>query len=312
MNPSRVISRTAWAMLTAVVVVVSSGALVRATNSGAGCGESWPRCDQQLFPVPDSIEQLIEFTHRILTSGLVIGGIGLIVLSYLQLGKRHPVTRAAVIAFGLLLVESLLGAALVLFGWVEQDASIGRLIAVPVHLMNTFALIAAYAVVAWRAAGRAAFSIAAAGHRGRVLTLGAGILVLIAAIGALNALADTLFPAESIASALTEEFGSSAPFLLKIRVFHPLVAIVGGFGIVSIVRYLDVGMPGAAKRRGWVVVGIIGVQFVIGLVNIALLTPVETQVLHLVIADLLWISYLFYMFAATSSRVAKSPAEVPV
>ncbi len=299
-------------MLTAVVVVVSSGALVRATNSGAGCGESWPRCDQQLFPIPDSIEQLIEFTHRMLTSGLVIGGIALIVLSYMQLGKSHPVTRAAVIAFGFLLFESVLGAALVLFGWVEQDASIGRLVAVPIHLMNTFALIAAYALVAWRAAGRADFSISNAGHRGRVLVVGAGILVLIAAIGSLNALADTLFPAESIASAITEEFGSTAPILLKIRVLHPIVAIGGSIGIVFIIRYLDVGMSRSTRERGWMIMGIIGLQFVVGLANIALLTPVEIQVFHLVIADLLWIAYLFYMFAATTRRVADNVIEVPV
>ncbi len=299
-------------MLTAVVVVVSSGALVRATNSGAGCGESWPRCDQQLFPIPDSIEQLIEFTHRMLTSGLVIGGIALIVLSYMQLGKSHPVTRAAVIAFGFLLFESALGAALVLFGWVEQDASIGRLVAVPIHLMNTFALIAAYALVAWRATGRADFSISNAGHRGRVLVVGAGILVLIAAIGSLNALADTLFPAESIASAITEEFGSTAPILLKIRVLHPIVAIGGSIGIVFIIRYLDVGMSRSTRKRGWMIMGIIGLQFVVGLANIALLTPIEIQVFHLVIADLLWIAYLFYMFAATTRRVADNVIEVPV
>ena len=312
MNSSRALSRTAWAMLAGVVVVVSSGGLVRATNSGAGCGESWPRCDQQLFPVPDSIEQLIEFTHRILTSGLVIGGIALIVLAYFQLGKSHPVTRAAVIAFGLLLVESLLGAALVVFGWVEQDASIGRLIAVPVHLVNTFALIAGYALVAWRAAGRSDFSIAEAGHRGRVLMVGAGILVLIGAVGALNALADTLFPAESVASAIVAEFGATAPFLLKIRVLHPLIAIVGGVGIVAIVRYLDVGMFAAARKRGWIVVGVIGLQFAVGLLNIALLTPVEIQVVHLVIADLLWIAYLFYAFTGTERRVAENRIEVPV
>ncbi len=247
-----------------------------------------------------------------LTSGLVIGGIALIVLSYMQLGKSHPVTRAAVIAFGFLLFESVLGAALVLFGWVEQDASIGRLVAVPIHLMNTFALIAAYALVAWQAAGRADFSISNAGHRGRVLVVGAGILVLIAAIGSLNALADTLFPAESIASAITEEFGSTAPILLKIRVLHPIVAIGGSIGIVFIIRYLDVGMSRSTRKRGWMIMGIIGLQFVVGLANIALLTPVEIQVFHLVIADLLWIAYLFYMFAATTRRVADNVIEVPV
>ena len=312
MNSRRTLSLLAWTMLSAVVLVVSSGAVVRATNSGAGCGASWPGCDQQLFPIPDSVEQLIEFTHRLLTAGLVLGGIVLIVVARRILGRQDPVTRAAIVAFAFLIFESMLGASLVLFGWVDQDASIGRLIVVPLHLFNTFALIAAYALTAWRAAGRSDFSIAEAGHRGRTLMFGLVTLLVIAGLGALNALADTLFPADSLESAFREEFQTAAPFLLQVRVLHPLVAIAGGLGIVWIVRYLSIGMSDSARKRGRTIVWLVVAQFGVGLINIALLTPLELQVIHLLLADLLWIAYLFYVFEATVPRVVEKPVEVSV
>ena len=42
---------------------------------------------------------------------------------------------------------------------------------------------------------------------------------------------------------------------------------------------------------------IIGGQFVLGVLNIALLTPLETQILHLLAAETLWIAYLFLIWS---------------
>ena len=39
------LSRFAWAVLVYNVVVILWGAVVRATSSGAGCGDHWPLCN---------------------------------------------------------------------------------------------------------------------------------------------------------------------------------------------------------------------------------------------------------------------------
>ena len=93
---------------------------------------------------------------------------------------------------------------------------------------------------------------------------------------------------------------------------HPLVAIAGGLGIVWIVRYLSIGMSDSARKRGRTIVWLVVAQFGVGLINIALLTPLELQVIHLLLADLLWIAYLFYVFEATVPRVVEKPVEVSV
>ena len=62
-----------FAVLTSIgmLFVLLGGALVTKTNSGLGCGRSWPLCNGEIFPNEITIELLIELTHR-----LVSGGVG--------------------------------------------------------------------------------------------------------------------------------------------------------------------------------------------------------------------------------------------
>lgn len=66
---ARRFARYAWFTTGFTVLVILWGAVVRATGSGAGCGNHWPSCNGQIIPWPAQIETLIEFIHRI-TSGL--------------------------------------------------------------------------------------------------------------------------------------------------------------------------------------------------------------------------------------------------
>src|SRR6202451_4408627 len=61
----------AWGLLWYNLMVVRWGALVRATGSGAGCGDRWPLCNGVVVPRAPRIETIIEFTHRA-TSGLAL------------------------------------------------------------------------------------------------------------------------------------------------------------------------------------------------------------------------------------------------
>ena len=104
----------AWGVLIFNVLVVLGGAIVRATGSGDGCGASWPRCTDRLFPANPGVETIIEFSHRV-TSGLAI--VGVVVMFFLACSlydKGHRVRGAAGASLAFLLFESLLGAALVL------------------------------------------------------------------------------------------------------------------------------------------------------------------------------------------------------
>jgi len=295
----------AWAVSGFTALDVVSGAVVRATGSGDGCGASWPGCAGSLLPAAPRIETIIEATHRALT-GLAVGGtVLLLVLALLLWPPRHAVRRSALATVVLLVVESLLGAALVLFGWVDLDASVARMLVVPLHLTNTFLLLAAGALTAWWGSGAPGpDAVRDDPRRGRLLA-GAVALVAIGAVGALNALADTLYPAASLGAGIRAETGAASPFLLQVRMVHPVLAVVGGLLVLWVVFDLRDGATGTAGRRlAGGLASLLLLQALVGIVNVALLTPLELQVLHLLLADGVWI---LYVVLAVSLLAARSP-----
>ncbi|MEZ4632345.1 MAG: COX15/CtaA family protein [Deinococcales bacterium] len=70
--------KLALAALVSNVIVILQGALVRATGSGAGCGQHWPTCNGTIVPLAPSIETLIEFSHRLLSLTVLILGVVLV------------------------------------------------------------------------------------------------------------------------------------------------------------------------------------------------------------------------------------------
>ena len=64
--------RFAWFVLGYNVIVILWGGVVRATGSGAGCGDQWPLCDGAAIPQSPQFHTMIEFTHRLMSGGALI------------------------------------------------------------------------------------------------------------------------------------------------------------------------------------------------------------------------------------------------
>lgn len=290
----RLFPYVAWGTLGFNVLVILWGTVVRATGSGDGCGESWPKCGQQFIPPNPTVETLIEFSHR---ASSFLAGLGVAALFFLALWgwpKRHLVRKAATASGVFIVIEALLGASLVLFGWVDDDISGARMIVVPLHLVNTFMLLGSLAVTAWWGSGFAEPETKGKNKSIRWLWMGAIALLVVGGTGALNALADTIFPASSVADGIAAEFGPTAPLLLRLRIIHPIVAIAGGLLVGWIAA--DTARHGSplTKRFASSVSIIVLLQFFIGIANIFFLTPLALQVIHLMVADLLWLSFVFF------------------
>ncbi len=60
------------AVLTVVgmLLILLGGALVTKTDSGAGCGDSWPLCHDQLIPSEFTKETVIELSHGLFPESL--------------------------------------------------------------------------------------------------------------------------------------------------------------------------------------------------------------------------------------------------
>jgi len=146
--PSSALRRFAWGFLAYSIAVILWGTIVRATGSGAGCGDHWPLCNGTVMQQSPTMETLIEFFHRI-TSGIsLIGVLLLLVWTWRTTEHGHLARRSAVASFLLMLVEAILGALLVKLGLTAQSQSPLRAPFLAMHLTNTLLLIAALALTA--------------------------------------------------------------------------------------------------------------------------------------------------------------------
>jgi heme A synthase len=273
-----------------VVLVILWGAYVRASGSGAGCGSHWPLCNGQVVPRAPAAATVIEFIHRA-TSGIALVLIlGQLILAFLVFPPRHSVRRAAVASAAFILSEALIGAGLVLFEKVAGDRSVARAAWTASHLTNTFALVASVVLTGWFATSRTRDS-----EPRRALYLGllvgmAGAL-LVGISGAIAALGDTLFPVRSFAEGWSQDLSPTAHLFVRLRVLHPVLAVTVGAGLLVVTGLLVLrDHPRGARGPATVAAALILAQLTAGLVNLGLLAPIPMQMIHLLLADLVWIA----------------------
>jgi heme A synthase len=312
MHPSRGetrLSRFAWGLLGYEILVVAWGAYVRATGSGAGCGRHWPMCNGEVIPREARVTTLIEFSHRLSSGVALIGTLVLLVGAILVYPRGHRVRRGAWTTASLMIVEALIGAALVLLQLVEHDASMRRAISISLHLVNTFLLLASTAVTAWWAAGGR--SLALRGQRTVVTALGLvlGALVVVGASGAVTALGDTLFPAPTLSEGLAQDFAPGAHLFIRLRAIHPMLAMTTAGAIVVVMGLVRSLRPTRAVRVISRVAAALAVaQVSAGLLDVLLRAPVWMQLLHLGLADFVWVSVVLTAAAALAEAPVTAPS----
>lgn len=300
------LARYAWGVLVYNLAVIAWGAYVRATGSGAGCGAHWPLCNGEVVVRPQSIETLVELSHR-LTSGLALVSVVVMFAWARRVAPPGaPVRLGAGLSLGFMLAEAALGAGLVLFGLVADDASTARAFAVAAHLLNTFLLLAALTLTVYWAGGgpRLAFG----GRPGtRRLVLGAAALLIVSVAGAVTALGDTLFPSASLAAGLQADLSATSHFLIRLRTIHPILAVAVAVYMITAARRLAGSSP-RARALARTLSLLLALQLLAGGVNVALLAPVWLQLVHLLLADAVWVTYVFL---AAETTAASGTAEAP-
>lgn len=280
----------AWGVLGFDVLVILWGAFVRATHSGAGCGSHWPDCNGQVIPFGQRIETIIEFAHRTTSGMAFLLAVALFVWAYRSYRHDRTVFRAATMVLVFTLSEAVIGAGLVLFGLVADNKSPMRAVAISLHLVNTFLLLSALVVTAWSSSTGRRFNVSRQGAVGIAVWFGIACTVLLALTGAIAALGDTLFPAGSLAEGFLQDKDPAAHFLLKLRPLHPLLAASVGLYLLLLAGLLRHFRPSEPVRRlaRWMCI-LFGAQLFAGLVNLVLLAPVAMQIVHLLLADVVWV-----------------------
>ncbi len=297
------LARFAWLVLGYNVAVILWGAYVRATGSGAGCGNHWPLCNGEVVPRAPQTATLIEFSHRF-SSGLALIAIAaLVIWVFRACGPGHPARLGAILSGILIVTEAAVGAGLVLFELVADNATFARAMFVAVHLLNTFLLLAALTLTAWWVSVDLPF----ARNRGRqaATVASACVALLVAgASGAVAALGDTLFPSSRLTDALWADLSATSHFLIRLRILHPLLAVAAGLVVLTCAGRLARGGSVIDRRAAQLVSALVITQAALGLLNVILLAPVWLQLTHLLVADAIWIGVVLIGASALTDRSA--------
>jgi heme a synthase len=299
--------RYAWFVVGWNIAVILWGAVVRATGSGAGCGNHWPLCNGQVIPSSPQAATMIEFTHRAMTGGATFTILGLLIWTFRATRARHLARFFAVASTLLLLNEAFLGALLVKLGYVVHDQSPGRFVVLPIHLANTLLLLAALALTAHFLARESGFMNGSVECR----FAGLSVIALVSTIavgvtGSLAALGDTLFPAATLAQAFAQDLAQSSPWVLRLRWMHPAASVLAGIFVVGIVWVTNARKDPANRKLAGGVMGLLLSQVALGGVDVLLRAPDWMQILHLLGADLYWVALV-----VLTARLAIVPLGCP-
>ncbi|NTW02574.1 MAG: heme A synthase [Oscillochloris sp.] len=300
----------AWGVLAYNILVILWGAYVRASGSGAGCGRHWPLCNGQVIPRAEQVQTLVEFAHRI-TSGLsAILVVVLLVWALRIFPVGHLARRGATLTMIFIVIESLLGAGLVLFQLVEHNTSVARAVAGGIHLVNTLLLVGAITLTAWWAGGGQAIRLRNQDSVAWMLGIGVVAVLALGATGAITALGDTLFPSGSLSEGVVQDFDPSSHFLIRLRFWHPALAIVTGIYLLVIGQIISRIRPSEGTRMGATLLVLLFVaQLGVGTINLVLLAPITLQIIHLLLADLVWIALVLLCASALGVKTTEATSQ---
>ena len=282
--------RFAWGVLAYFVAVILWGTLVRATGSGAGCGDHWPLCNGVVIQHSPQTATIIEFTHRLTSAISFFSVVALLIWIFAATVKGHVARVAVTAAVIFTLVEAAIGALLVELGLTAESRSPLRAPYLALHLTNTLLLLAALTMTAHMLGRREAYmrgTIRMAAPWGAAAALLAFLIVGVT--GSLAALGDTLFPATSLHGALAQDFSSGSAGLVRWRWTHPTVAFFAcAFLSWLLVRAVRRHTHWDHRNLSTLVLALLAAQCVLGVLDVVWLAPVWLQIVHLLGADILW------------------------
>ena len=249
------------------IFVILWGAWVRFSNSGDGCGNKWPLCDDKLLP--SHLPSFIEWFHRLSSGVFLICVLFLFLYSLKLFPKNHNVRKWTTASLIFTLVEAGIGALIVLAGLTGNNSEMFRVVILGGHLINSMLLLASLIlVILSQNSEQIEF------QKNKIYLLGAFLLV--ALLGSLASLSVTLFPSSTLYEALLQDISPESHFILKIRWLHP--------GLASLFLILSSCILTFKQ-----VVKFVLPVWIFGFLTLLLLSPIAMKLGHLFLAILLWI-----------------------
>lgn len=302
-------AKFSWLVLLYNLATVAWGVYVRAGKYGDGCGSHWPLCDGNSTPLMGPISKIIESSHRLTTSLCGLLAIVMLVWAYRAYPRGHWARKGAVAVMATTVIEGLIGAVLVKYDLVVQNDSALRAGVMALHAVSTFLMLGSIAFTAVASGNMRGLRFKGQGPVGWILGMAALALTMLGVSGSISALGHQLHATPDV---LKAALNPATNWMVRLQPLHPLIAVSAGLYIVLAAGLLHHLRPDpAVKTAGRWMMGVYGLQILVGILNIWVKAPISIQMLHLVIADLNWISLVIlgaYCFQAGIERVEARPA----
>jgi heme A synthase len=289
------VRKLALATLVATFVLILVGGVVRVSDSGLGCGPAgsgfhgWPFCNGDVVPGVD-LNSIVEYTHRILAVVVGFMMLALVVLAWRKYREYRFVT-------GLLLV---LVAAQGLLGGLTVEENLEEAY-VAAHL-GLAMLLLGLLLYLWRSLRGA--EPEDGGPRIRVLAIAATTLVFCTIVaggymaGTQNYGRADYQLGQGAHHACGKQFptcnGEFMPFgeaeLVDIHLTHRAFMYLASLLVIALV--VTALRRGVAVRYAWALLGLLGVQILVGALNVWLEEYELLILLHLALGTLLWATSL--------------------
>lgn len=284
------------------VLVIIWGALVRASKSGDGCGSHYPLCNGEVIPLNPTLKTIIEFSHRA-TSGLaLLFVLALVIWAFVAFKRKNPIRFYAALSLVMILFEAAIGAFLVKFEFVAGNVSVNRAVIMSLHLVSTLILLIFIVMTAWYASGGKPIIIRGQERRAAFVGIGLFLVGLVGMSGAVSALGNTLYPGRELSEAFHQP---DVSFLVKafvwLELWHPFLSILASIYLIALAQPLR-----SIRRSEWTRIYanstllLIGGQMIFGTLTLVFLAPIWMQLVHLLLADLMWIALVLMSAAALS------------
>ncbi len=300
-------AKYAWFVLAYNIVVILWGVFLRASKSGDGCGQHWLTCHGEIIPSAPEMKTVIEFSHRITSGMAFIAVLILVIWAFRKFSKGNILRKTSLISFIFIITEALVGAGLVLTGNTAETLTAARPFWMIGHLTNTFILLAFLSLTAWFASGGKPFNFKAEPKVLILLMLAIAGIFFVGMTGSIAALSSMLFPSQSLAEGLQQDFSSTSHILLRLRIFHPISSITVGVFLIFLAGWLRK----QEQNNQWVnrfsnaLSLLVLLQIAFGAVTLLTGAPIVMQLIHLFLADAVWISFILLSAAFLAKHKSK-------
>ena len=295
---------------TAVVVTylhLVFGGIVRITGSGMGCGDHWPKCNGSWIPPFTDPTVMIEWTHRLLATLVILAIVWLVVAARRQpadagIGAPGAVFRPALLALVLVIAVALLGMVTVKLG--------NTTMATVAHWTLAMTLLAVLLVAAVRGGAFGGATVVAQPGTARAMrSIGAGAAMafVVVVLGGLVAKA----PGAAVACTGFPFCGDAPagvpPGAAHIQLTHRIVAYLLFFHALAIALSVSRrgGESAVVKRATKLAAALVVTQVVIGAAMVLALLPHSLRFLHQAVGIAVWLT--MFVAAYLARRAATTP-----